>query len=258
MTDYDMHARLEMAGYVVEEVHPGMVFDVASSLEDVVVLYRHTGPGVWEVAWKDPNAQPPEEVKAGDGNEKRTVGKRPGYPGNETGSDSWIDFAAWNPKKSGTYADEAIEEAESSSTSTLSSTATSASTAQTSLSTSSTLPLSTSLAKLTAPTPLPNTQSLYTPDPAHSPLFLSLLSLLDRMQGSKGSSPHGRNTWQSRQTGGQGDPFYRSPEGFEKGIAMTIGFGWTVYSDKWGHQDCDIAPIGMRPSDAWNVDHDWD
>lgn len=256
MTDCDMHARLEMAGYIVEEVHPGMVFDVASSLEDVVVLYRHTGPGVGEVAWKDPNAPPPKEVKAGDGHEKRRVGKRTGYPGNETESERWMDFPAGSPKKSGTYADEAIEEVEHSSTST----SPLVTTVQPSLSTSTslTLPLSSSLAELTTPTILSHTQSLYTPDPAHSPLFLSLLSILDRMQGSKGASPHGRNTWQSRQTGGLGDPFYRNPEGFEKGIAMTIEFGRTVFSEKWGHRDCDIAPIGMRPSDAWNVDHDWD
>ena len=43
------------------EVHPGFVFDVASSLDDLVVLYRKKG--TVEASFKDPNAVE-EELKA--------------------------------------------------------------------------------------------------------------------------------------------------------------------------------------------------
>lgn len=207
MGDCDMHARLEMAGFVVEEEHPGSVFDVASSLEDLVVLYRHTGVGIpEEVKWKDPNALVGEEIAKEGGNLKRDVE---------------MEIPASQPQNTS---------------------------------------LPTTYSASTKPTALPvsHSNSAYTPDTIRSSLFTQLKDTLDRMQGSKGSSSRGRNTWQSRQTGGQGDPFYRDPEGFEQGIAMTIEFGRSVFREKWGHRDCDIAPIGMKAQDAWRVHHDWE
>lgn len=78
------------------------------------------------------------------------------------------------------------------------------------------------------------------------------------MQGSKHENSRGRNTWQSRQVGGQGDPFYRDSEGFDQGIQMTIEHGRNVFAQKWGHRDCDIVAKGLVPTDAWRVEHDWD
>lgn len=67
-----------------------------------------------------------------------------------------------------------------------------------------------------------------------------------------------RNAWQRRQQGGQGEPFYRDPEGFESGLQMHIAVGRQVYADKWGHRGCDLDVMGVRTEDAWHLEHDWD
>jgi hypothetical protein len=201
MTDCDMHARLEMAGYVVQEVPVGLIYDVAGSLDDLIVLYRKVGEGVPAVSWKDPNVieeQESKESKQSAGDEVR-AGERSSSPSNDT-----------RDKLS----------ASSSSS--------------------------------------PSSTKTWTEDTPSSPLFSALLSILGDMTNSKGSSPRGRNTWQARQSGGQGEPFYRSPSGFETGIQMTIDHGRRVFAEKWGHRDCDIKPIGLQTSDMWAVGHDWE
>jgi hypothetical protein len=52
MTDCDMHARLDMAGFEVKEVPAGLIYDVASTFDDLLVLYRKQDilP-----TWRDPN-----------------------------------------------------------------------------------------------------------------------------------------------------------------------------------------------------------
>lgn len=67
-----------------------------------------------------------------------------------------------------------------------------------------------------------------------------------------------RNSWQYKQTGGQGDPFYRDPRGFETALQMMIECGVSTYKEKWGHQDCGLRGAGLRPEDAWMVEHDWE
>ncbi|PMD34995.1 hypothetical protein L207DRAFT_496987 [Hyaloscypha variabilis F] len=180
-TDCDMHARLEMAEFEIKDANAGYVYDVASSLDDLVVLYRKKG-GV-EASFTDPNVER-EEVKdvrkSEDGNlqAKKEVVKG--------GKEKWED------------------------------------------------------------------------DEIASERFEQLERTLDAMGHSKGAASGGRNTWQARQTGGQGDPFYRDSAGFEKGIWMTIEHGKRVFAEKWGHRDCDIRVIGLRPEDAWIVEHDWE
>jgi hypothetical protein len=68
----------------------------------------------------------------------------------------------------------------------------------------------------------------------------------------------GRNTWQSRQTGGKGEPYYRDPEGFEKSIQMTTEAGRQIYAEKWGHHDCGLMQFGRKAGDEWRVEHDWE
>ena len=269
MTDCDMHARLEMAGYVVEEVPVGLIFDVASSLEDLLVLYRKTGDNVPEVKWKDPNAEEPkEESRArevkGKGKGKGSKREAEVYSatkGSNTTYEQWMEFAAGNPD-SNTGED---EESKSKSNSELKPKDPPPPTYFTNTSPPSELspPLKPSSSsqkqqQQQQPPPPPTTNPLFKSDAPSSPLFWALKSTLDAIQGSKGGSPNGRNTWQARQTGGQGEPFYRDSEGFQRGIDMTIEFGRRVYAEKWGHRDCDIAPLGMRISDAWAVEHDWE
>ncbi|KAK3370823.1 hypothetical protein B0T24DRAFT_530924 [Lasiosphaeria ovina] len=80
-----------------------------------------------------------------------------------------------------------------------------------------------------------------------------------RMEEAKYADGGGwRNTWQLRQTGGQGEPFARDAEGFETGLHMMIDTGRSVFAEKWGHRGCDIARIGIRADDAWQLERDWD
>jgi hypothetical protein len=92
----------------------------------------------------------------------------------------------------------------------------------------------------------------------NSPLYQDLLRRLDEMQISKNSNAEGRNTWQARQRGGQGEPFYRDPEGFEQAIQMTMDLGRKVFEQKWGRAQCNLRDVGMVEGDAWRVVADWE
>ncbi|KAE8440928.1 hypothetical protein EG329_006190 [Mollisiaceae sp. DMI_Dod_QoI] len=257
MTDCDMHARLEMAKFDIKEVPAGLIYDVASSLDDVIVLYRKKGPHTPEASFKDPNAIE-EELKAiAESKKNETMNaelvdkeiktskikdKRDGEDGEE-GDNGKQAEKAWEkmaegqkPPGTGPVGGELKHEALSSTSASIS----------------------------TVPAPSPTTAAStisnlhWEEDTIFSPSFQTLMQVLDRMQGSKHENSRGRNTWQSRQVGGQGDPFYRDSEGFDQGIQMTIEHGRRVFADKWGHRDCDIVAKGLKPEDAWRVEHDWD
>lgn len=100
------------------------------------------------------------------------------------------------------------------------------------------------------------TASEWQEDVLHSETFKKMTKTLDQMQGSKGRGKT-RNSWQGRQMGGQGDPFYRDSAGFEEAILITIEHGRRIFREKWGHRDCDIVAKGLKPEDAWRVEHDW-
>jgi len=67
-----------------------------------------------------------------------------------------------------------------------------------------------------------------------------------------------RNSWQYKQTGGKGEPFYRDPQGFEWGLQRMIAAGVETYNEKWGHNDCNLGGAGLKPEDAWQVEKDYD
>ncbi|OIW27792.1 hypothetical protein CONLIGDRAFT_655541 [Coniochaeta ligniaria NRRL 30616] len=93
----------------------------------------------------------------------------------------------------------------------------------------------------------------------HGETWDHLVEIGRRMENVKYADGGGwRNMWQLRQTGGQGEPFYRDPEGFETGLRMMIDTGRSVFAEKWGHRGCDIAEIGLGAEDAWKVERDWD
>ncbi|KAI9880543.1 MAG: hypothetical protein M1830_002242 [Pleopsidium flavum] len=95
-------------------------------------------------------------------------------------------------------------------------------------------------------------------DELNSSAWHALVLTLDRMQEEKQRQEGGRNMWQSRQAGGQGEPYYRDAAGFEKAIEMTIDFGRQVMSQKWGHHGCDLIGAGLNSGDAWRVEPDWE
>jgi hypothetical protein len=75
-----------------------------------------------------------------------------------------------------------------------------------------------------------------------------------KISGEDGS----RNSWQVTQTGGQGEPFYRDPQGFEFALQQAIECGKVAYDEKWGHRDCGLTGAGLNWTDAWQVEHDWE
>ncbi|KAI9806156.1 MAG: hypothetical protein M1833_004563 [Piccolia ochrophora] len=94
-------------------------------------------------------------------------------------------------------------------------------------------------------------------DDFNSKHWLDMVHKLDAMQVEK-LKEGPRNRWQVTQTGGQGEPFYRDPQGFELSILLTIDHGRAMFAEKWGHHDCNLREVGLRPDDAWKVEHDWD
>ncbi|KAI4208396.1 MAG: hypothetical protein LQ348_000162 [Seirophora lacunosa] len=95
-------------------------------------------------------------------------------------------------------------------------------------------------------------------DGRSSPEYHELLRMLDEMQRSKNEDQRGRNTWQSAQQGGYGEPFYRDSAGFEQGISMTMNFGRDVFEAKWGRGPCNIREAGLGEDDAWRVVPGWE
>jgi hypothetical protein len=67
-----------------------------------------------------------------------------------------------------------------------------------------------------------------------------------------------RNMWQTRQMGGQDEPFYRDAFGFEEGIQTMIEAGRNLFADKWGHRGCDLLEMGIVGDDVWKLERDWD
>ena len=92
----------------------------------------------------------------------------------------------------------------------------------------------------------------------NSPAYRTLVSTLEELDHNKNSGDKGRNTWQSRQRGGLGEPFYRDAEGFERGIKMTMELGRRVFEEKWGRGRCDVRDAGMVEGDMWRVVADWE
>jgi hypothetical protein len=103
------------------------------------------------------------------------------------------------------------------------------------------------------------TNRIWVSDELGSASYKQLFKVADTMARLKnGGDPRGRNTWQARQTGGQGEPYYRDPEGFEKAIQMITQTGRDIYAEKWGHRACDLLPFGRKAGDEWRVEHDWE
>lgn len=197
LTDCDMHSRLTMNGWNQEAAEAGHIYDVASSLDDLIVLYRKQD--TVEASFVDPNVVEEELKKQAEelenqGKEKINRAKKEESPAHDANQSS---------------------------------------------------------------PPSPAIPSQWKDDAISSERYHHLTATCDAMRGSKASSSRGRNTWQGRQVGGQGEPFYRDSEGFEIGIQMTIEHGRAVYREKWGHRDCDLIDVGLRPEDAWRVEHDW-
>jgi hypothetical protein len=104
---------------------------------------------------------------------------------------------------------------------------------------------------------LPDLAVLYrVGDTKNSSKWHEMQEMLKGMQDDKNDGEqHPRNDWQFTQTGGQGEPFYRDPDGFAEALETTIQAGIAVYKAKWGKAPCDLRRVGLGIDDAWKVDH---
>ncbi|KAL8907283.1 MAG: hypothetical protein Q9171_005925 [Xanthocarpia ochracea] len=161
MTDCDMHERLWMRNFTIEDAKAGLIYDVASAIDDLELFYRRKPRSIKREEKPElPPIEPPAPVLKADGR--------------------------------------------------------------------------------------------------NSPEYHELLKKLDEMQRAKNEDKAGRNTWQSAQQGGQGEPFYRDGAGFEQGISMTMNFGRDVFEAKWGRGLCDLREAGLGENDAWRVISGWE
>ncbi|KAK6361759.1 hypothetical protein TWF730_005474 [Orbilia blumenaviensis] len=80
-------------------------------------------------------------------------------------------------------------------------------------------------------------------------LKIELERMMKEKQENKGAS--GRNYWQARQDGGQGEPFWRNPKGFERAINFWIEKGRELFRLKWDYGDCDLVQKGYKYGEEW-------
>lgn len=180
ITDCDMHSRVRMANWSIEDGRAGIVADVSVVLDDLAVLYRI--PGI-HPSFTDPNPPPPKE---GDGKDKR-MSKRDDVEKANTKSD----------EKGDANDDENLD------------------------------------------------------------AWRALLREAEAMSHYK-HGDRGRNTWQTGQRGGQGEPYHYDAAGLAEALEVITEAGKEVYRRKWGHRDCDlITGAGLKIDDQWQVEKDW-
>lgn len=68
----------------------------------------------------------------------------------------------------------------------------------------------------------------------------------------------GRNTWQGIQRGGEGEPFWRDPKGFDEALDMIIDRGREIYRMKWGIRECNLMNWGRKKGDEWLYKNEMD
>lgn len=95
-------------------------------------------------------------------------------------------------------------------------------------------------------------------DERGGPGFDKLIKAVQVQIDVKAHGKEERNSWQYKQTGGQGEPFYRDPRGFEWALRKMIATGEETYDEKWGHNDCSLGAAGLKTEDAWQVEKDYD
>ncbi|KAI1266365.1 hypothetical protein F5Y18DRAFT_383347 [Xylariaceae sp. FL1019] len=89
--------------------------------------------------------------------------------------------------------------------------------------------------------------------------YTHLIEVAGRMQELKWADTEtAGSVWKDHQFGGEGEPFYRSPEGFKSGIEITADAGRRVFAEKWGHRGCDLLELGIEGKDVWKLERDWD
>ncbi|KAI8627979.1 hypothetical protein F5Y19DRAFT_149707 [Xylariaceae sp. FL1651] len=90
--------------------------------------------------------------------------------------------------------------------------------------------------------------------------FRSLVKVADDMGAYKYRSDNSaRNSWQSSQHGGAGEPYYYNSDGFATSFWILAEAGREVFRQKWGHRECDLVQeTALKLDDQWRVEKDWE
>ncbi|KAK0657368.1 hypothetical protein B0T16DRAFT_452839 [Cercophora newfieldiana] len=68
-----------------------------------------------------------------------------------------------------------------------------------------------------------------------------------------------RNTWQTAQRGGMGEPFYYDGAGFGEAFGVLTDAGREIFRRKWGTGKCNLAKdTSLSLTDQWRVVRDWE
>lgn len=225
-TDCDMHERLAMAGLRNPIADAGMVYDVGKSLPDLEVLYRRkkktTKAKREEKTTGSTFDEGPRVIKSGEDGVREVLGDKT----EEKITGSTFD----DGKKVVTIGKDnkvTIEDDANSGNSTAESV------------NPPVAPIPSDTPQTTAATPKPISEAIKTylseteEDHPGSPQYHHLLSTLESLAKEKREDRY-RNSWQLKQRGGQGEPFYYDPDGWEKALQMTIEAGGRLWRKNGG------------------------
>lgn len=85
----------------------------------------------------------------------------------------------------------------------------------------------------------------------NSDRFKALLAELKVFEEEKKANSKGRNTWQNKQKGGQGEPWTYDPAGFQSAWWQMAEAGRKLYKSKWGTGECNLRQDGKVLGDMW-------
>lgn len=230
-TDCDMHSRLKMNELVSPIADAAMVYDVSRSLDDLELLFRRR---------------------------KKTSGstENPGAEGTprlvKDDLDAEIERRLWGEGNSTSRPSPEEDDEHTTSDSHKLSDDHKASSFLPHSSSSS--PSSTSPSTPEIRAYLDETEE----DTRGGPAYQHLKDTLEALAQEKRDDPY-RNSWQLKQRGGQGEPYYYDADGWEKALQMTIEAGVRINEEKWGHRGCDLVGEGQRKEgEQWMLEHDWE
>ncbi|KAI1431468.1 hypothetical protein GGR50DRAFT_68459 [Xylaria sp. CBS 124048] len=223
-SDCDMNARLEMDGWTMRHRRVGIINDVSTVMEDLAALYRD--PMVVP-SFIDPNPVAEEELeKLEHPHEDVTEDKdQPSQESKPSSGDT-------NPAEQATK--ESAEKSEGKS------------------------PVEPG-EKVREKRKIPAKGG--TPGIGEAVnYFRTLLQVADDMGAYKYRSKNSaRNSWQSSQHGGIGEPYYYNADGFATSFWILAEAGREVFRQKWGHRECNLVEeTALKLDDQWRVEKDWE
>lgn len=262
-SDCDLNARLAMDGWSMKHRRVGIINDVSSVLENLLVLYRDTSI---EPVWVDPNPGPekpppeetPEEPEETTENHEESIEKQgetlaegstegeaetPAEGEGETPAESGGEAPAEGEGETPTEGEgEAPVEGEGE-----------APAEGDALAEGEEQPTEKKLRRRQ------DVGEDVTALERSLEYFRKLVRAGNEMGRYKYRDTEVRNLWQMSQRGGQGEPYYYNSDGFSKGFWILAEAGREVFKRKWGHEGCDlVAETALIMEDAWLVEADWE